>query len=904
MAEMPSGDTLRILMLEDTPTDAELVQVELRNAGIDFVAQRVATRDEFLRALEEFKPDLVLSDYKLPAYDGLSALKIVRHDHPEIPVIMVTGAVPDIDAVEFIYAGAKDYVLKDRLARLGPAVQRVLSAEKGVRARKAAETALRDSYHQLELARDEWNNAFDALRDPMFFHDPEGRITRCNRAYAERAGVPFKEIIGRRYWEVFPRGAGPLASCARETAETPEKNSEEMKLATGETFTSRSFSARDADGGYLFSVHILEDITERTQLETQLRQAVAYNRSLIEASLDPLVTISPEGKITDVNVATERATGRARGELLGTDFSDYFTEPDRARAGYRQVFEQGFVTDYPLVLRHQEGRLMDVLYNASVYRDENGNVQGVFAAARDITERKHAEEQIEENERKFRALTDTSPLAVYMSSGIEQKAEYINPTFTKLFGYTLDEVPTVAEWWPRAYPDENYRKQIVEEWQRKVEQAIRTNSAIEPMEVVVTCKDGSKKNISWGYISTGVQNWAFGLDLTERKRAEMALRRVNRALKALGAGNHALVHSKTEQELMEGICRAATDGETYRLAWVGRAMHDEGKSIQLIAAAGAGQGYVNELQVTWADTPSGSGPTGLAVRTGQTQISQDFVRDPRVAPWLDAAVKYGLASSIALPLREDGVVTGALTLYAAEPGAFDAQEVALLEEMTEDLAFGLDALRTRNERDRALEERQHYAEQLRSSLEDALQAISATVEMRDPYTAGHQRRVADLAFAIAREMGLPDEQAQGIRLAGIVHDLGKVHIPAEVLSKPGRLNEIEFDFIKLHPQAGHDILMGIAFPWPIAQAVLQHHERLDGSGYPRGLSGDAIALEARILAVADVVEAMASHRPYRPSLGLEAALSEIRAKRGSHFDPAAVEACLDLFERRGYVLLP
>lgn len=371
-------------------------------------------------------------------------------------------------------------------------------------------------------------------------------------------------------------------------------------------------------------------------------QSAAYVRSLIEASLDPLVTISPHGKIADVNRATEQVTGRERDELIGTDFADYFTEPGKAREGYQKVFLDGAVIDYPLAIRHREGRVTEVLYNASLYRDEAGNVSGVFAAARDMTEHnrlarekeqyfrffmlspdpmgiadpfgcfrhvnpafahltgytegellarpflefivpedrqktveemrlqvstrpsyhfenrylckdgrvlflvwtayydkndgvtystahdhtefKEAEERLRESEKKFKVMTDTSPLAIYMSTGVEQKAEYVNPRFTELFGYTLEEVPTVAQWWPLAYPDETYRRQVSEEWQRRVERAIKTSSAIEPMEVVVTCKDGSKKNISWGYISSGTQNWAFGLDLTERTQAEDALR--------------------------------------------------------------------------------------------------------------------------------------------------------------------------------------------------------------------------------------------------------------------------------------------------------------------------------------------------------------------------------------------
>jgi HD-GYP domain-containing protein (c-di-GMP phosphodiesterase class II) len=185
-------------------------------------------------------------------------------------------------------------------------------------------------------------------------------------------------------------------------------------------------------------------------------------------------------------------------------------------------------------------------------------------------------------------------------------------------------------------------------------------------------------------------------------------------------------------------------------------------------------------------------------------------------------------------------------------------------------------------------------------LEETLQAISATVEMRDPYTAGHQRRVAHLATAIAREMGLPEEQIHGIHLAGIVHDLGKIRVPAEILSKPGLLADIEFGLIKIHPQAGYDILKGIEFPWPIAQAVRQHHERMDGSGYPQGLNAGQILLEAKILAVADAVEAMSSHRPYRPSLGLDTALEEIARQRGVLYDPAAVDSCIILFRAKGF----
>lgn len=203
------------------------------------------------------------------------------------------------------------------------------------------------------------------------------------------------------------------------------------------------------------------------------------------------------------------------------------------------------------------------------------------------------------------------------------------------------------------------------------------------------------------------------------------------------------------------------------------------------------------------------------------------------------------------------------------------------------------------ERERLEAERKHSMEQLENSMEETIQAIAATIEMRDPYTAGHQRRVAALAQSIAEEMHLPVEDIHGIYLAATIHDIGKIHIPAEILSFPGKLGEIEYALIKVHVQAGYDILKNIEFPWPVAQMVYQHHEHLDGSGYPRGLKGGEIMLGARILCVADVVESMASFRPYRPGLGADKALEEIKTNRGKLYDARVVDMCLKLFGK-GY----
>jgi PAS domain S-box-containing protein len=207
-----------------------------------------------------------------------------------------------------------------------------------------------------------------------------------------------------------------------------------------------------------------------------------------------------------------------------------------------------------------------------------------------------------------------------------------------------------------------------------------------------------------------------------------------------------------------------------------------------------------------------------------------------------------------------------------------------------------------SERKKVERDLEQSMEKLGTTLEGTIQAVARTVETRDPYTAGHQQRVAELAAAIGTEMSLSKKIVKGLRMAGLIHDLGKVAIPSGILSKPGRITDIEFALIKTHPRVGYEILKDIEFPWPIAKVALQHHERIDGTGYPFGLSGDKIILEARILAVADVVEAMASHRPYRSALGIEKALEEISGNRGKLYDEAAVDACVNLFTQKGYTL--
>ena len=207
-----------------------------------------------------------------------------------------------------------------------------------------------------------------------------------------------------------------------------------------------------------------------------------------------------------------------------------------------------------------------------------------------------------------------------------------------------------------------------------------------------------------------------------------------------------------------------------------------------------------------------------------------------------------------------------------------------------------------SEKKRAEEAIQHYIAQLKTAFMSTVEVATVLSELRDPYTSGHERRVGEIAVAIGTELGLDESRLEGLRVAGYLHDIGKIIIPSEILSKPGKLGTVEYQLIQGHAQASYDVLKSVEWPWPVAEVALQHHERMDGSGYPQGLKGDNILLEARILAVADVVEAMSSHRPYRAGLGIDKALAEIERGRGTSYDPAAADACLRLFRERSYLI--
>lgn len=390
-------------------------------------------------------------------------------------------------------------------------------------------------------------------------------------------------------------------------------------------------------------------------------------------------------------------------------------------------------------------------------------------------------------------------------------------------------------------------------------------------------------------------------DISERKQVEEALQRRSRELALLNQAsrefNSTLYLDEVLVTVLEKMRILLTVAATS--IWL-----IEPETKELVCRHSTGQ--FRSILTGWRMKP-GLGLAGWVVQADESVMVPNAQADPRHFKEIDQQTGWKTCSVLAVPLRHKKNILGVIEAVDPIEDLFKPEDLSLAESLAASAANAIENARLYTavqqdltERTRAEENLQHTLGKLREATRGTIQLLASTVEVRDPYTAGHQQRVADLARSIATGIGLSEKQIDGIRLAGIIHDIGKISVPAEILSKPGRLSDSEFSIIRDHPQVGYDILKNIEFPWPIAQIVHQHHEKINGSGYPQGLSGEDILTEARILCVADVVEAMASHRPYRPSLGIDKALEEISEQRGILYDPNAVDACLELFTEKKF----
>lgn len=611
----------------------------------------------------------------------------------------------------------------------------------------------------------------------------------------------------------------------------------------------------------------------------------------------PIITVDAESLVTTWNPAATEMFGYNDDEALGRSIYNLIvpdTEPVNPNAFAKCLRDKKIAPRRIRQNMNRDGRRIDCEWSQSLLYDELGDINGLLLVAHDISKFHQTETQLNRSLAGMRLASDITHMGAW-NWDLRTNQFSLSESMGPLHGLPPGQGP--------ANPDELLA--MVHPEDRCALQKALSDDTISGKSIIrefrVLWPDESihwiEAHSNFMLDANGKPEYGIGvaIDVTQRKRDAHAMVRSNRALKTLIAVNEELVRAGDETALLQAICKVIVEHGGYRMAAIGFSQHDIDMSIDFVAWSGAENGYFSATKHTWADTADGQRPISRAIRSGNAELSRNIGGDVDFQSVRNEALARSYASTLALPLRLNSEVIGTLSIYASECGAFDADEIDLLEKLARDISFGIDAIRTRQERDRNSIQHLQAVEQLKISLEDSIQAVAATLEMRDPYTAGHERRVAALAVAFAREMGLEEEKIHGLHLAAVVHDLGKIGIPAEILSKPGRLTPIEFALIKTHPQIGYDILKDIKYPWPIATIVHQHHERLDGTGYPLGLKGDEILIESRILAVADVVEAMAAHRPYRASLGVAPALAEIVRGRGTIYDPAAVDACLKLY---------
>jgi putative nucleotidyltransferase with HDIG domain len=377
------------------------------------------------------------------------------------------------------------------------------------------------------------------------------------------------------------------------------------------------------------------------------------------------------------------------------------------------------------------------------------------------------------------------------------------------------------------------------------------------------------------------------------EKSEKRIKYLYTVLEAVRGVNQLIVKEKNRGILLQKACDTLIRTRGYNTAWLGF-LKDE-KTFGIVVGSPL-KGDVSRFckQMLRGDYPP------CIERAFIQKVPFMVMERPQDCGGCILKSTYPGKESVIIRITHNGKLSGLLILSLAPGISVKDEEEYLLIEVADDIAFGLHNIEL-EEKDKISEQKlQQSYQKIQKTMEGTINTIGNIVEVKDPYTAGHQQRVSQLAVHIAQRLNLPQNKIEGTRIASLVHDIGKISVPAEILNKPTKLTDIEYSLIRDHSQTGYDILKSIEFPWPIEKIVLQHHERLDGSGYPRGLKGADIIIEARIIGVADVVEAMSSHRPYRPALGIDKALEEIEKNKGILYDPEVVDACIKLFKEKEF----
>lgn len=609
----------------------------------------------------------------------------------------------------------------------------------------------------------------------------------------------------------------------------------------------------------------------RAQRDSQTR-----SRTILDAIGDAVFVLDVEtGAVLEVNRSACEMYGYSSAELRLIDFATLGwgqppCAPDDVREWMLRAAEEGPQL-FEWRARDKSGRLFWV--EQTMRHATIGGQERLLVTTNDITLRQQGEIALEDSERRYRMLFDSAGDAIFIHD-TEARMLAVNATACERLGYTEDEILAMTV---DAVDASEQGAQVPERMARLVAQGRVA------FETVHRRKDGSPVPTE---VNAQLITWkgrpavmSVARDITERQRMEEALVRSSRTQSILNDVFRLSIENLDLTTLLQRTLDQVLAIPWLELSPKGAIFLGEGRTLRLTAH----RRLAKPLLRACASVDFGRCLCGRAALTGEF-VFVDHLDECHEITY-EGMSPHG---HYCVPILSAGEVMGVICLYlrpghGAQPGE---------REVLEAVASALAGILRRKRAEEALLE---SAVALRRTVDGAVAAMGALVETRDPYTAGHERRVMELAVALGAEMGLGADTLETLRLASAVHDIGKVAVPAEILTKPGRLSETEFALIKVHPAAGADILASVEFGAPVADIVRWHHERLDGSGYPDGLVGEAIPREVRIIAVADVVEAMASHRPYRPALGIEAALAEIAEGAGRLYDADVAAACARVF---------
>jgi PAS domain S-box-containing protein/putative nucleotidyltransferase with HDIG domain len=590
---------------------------------------------------------------------------------------------------------------------------------------------------------------------------------------------------------------------------------------------------------YLF----YKDITDRAMAEEALKHSEERYRTLVENIDLGINLIDADHNIIMVNATQSKRFKKSINEMIGKKCFREFQKRDSVCQNC--IGMKAMVTGQPVEVetegvRNGQGHAQ-IRVQAFPVLGKDGTATAFIIIVEDITERKLMEEALQQSEANLKKAQEVGHIGSWHLDLKKNELIWSDET-CRIFGIPQETVFTYERFLEAVHPDD--REHVDKAW--------------------TAALDKELYDIEHRIVVNGKVKWV-------RERAEVELDDNIKGIRATGTVQDITDLKRAEEKLRESEerYRSLVESSTDAIVMLD---HDE-NVITCNQAFLDLFGYQGEEIV------------GKEIRI--------------IHPSDESAQKFREAHY--QTLERSGSVRTEWEYMRKDGTSFPAELVISLISSNEETIIGcISIIRDITERKRADEKLKASFDTLRRSLESTISALASALELRDPYTAGHQQRVTDLACAIAGEMELGEEQIAGIRMAGLIHDIGKINIPAEILNKPGQLTEIEYNLFKNHPQLGHDILKTVEFPWPVAQIVLQHHERMDGSGYPQGLSGEEIILGARILAVADIVEAIASHRPYRPARGIGDALEEILHNKGILYDPAVVDACLRVFYDKGF----